>query len=581
MLGLNGLSRRKVRTGLTTATLVLITVAMICFTAGRSERREQATAIGPAPYQGLLINSEGQSPLAADEVSALRTQYGLNQPVVARTVWIGDEKWDTQERSNPRFSLSLGDQIAPLNSLIQWEAADPLAARVTLVAGALQLDAGKDRLPLAVSERTAEALGIVVKDLPKDGVELTLNGRAVVVTAIFQADSLEALRDLDGQQVLPFDIEAMAKLKRDKAGNIVARIDSPRISAAMVAIAPSGSLGLDVQFGFPRVVSAAVILDGVPYKEARAVISGHLERSGRSTAYGLDGTAWVGRMAEVSASGGAVELLVPLLIAALTVLNTMRGSVYERRTEIEVFNAVGIAPRYIAAMFFAEALVYAVVGAVLGYLLSLLLGRGLALAGWDAGLDLDVASLAPVWASLALAAAVFLSTWFPAQAAARIAAPADDAGWRLPVPDGDKLTIELPFAFDHRDRVGVLAFFARWFRDHGDGGAGSFQCAEPHLDVVGEPGAAVPRLACRMWLKPFDLGVAQDLTIELRPDPSGEFLAFLILERQTGTRESWLRLNQAFLTEARRHFLFWRAVDPGERGRLFTEGCTAVQGVPA
>ena len=34
----------------------------------------------------------------------------------------------------------------------------------------------------------------------------------------------------------------------------------------------------------------------------------------------------------------------------------MRGSVYERREEIFVYNAVGIAPRYVFAMFFSVTL---------------------------------------------------------------------------------------------------------------------------------------------------------------------------------------------------------------------------------
>ena len=63
-------------------------------------------------------------------------------------------------------------------------------------------------------------------------------------------------------------------------------------------------------------------------------------------------------------------VLIPLIIAAITVLNTIRGSVYERKEEIFVYNAVGIAPRHIFFMFFAEAFVYAVVGSVVGYILS-------------------------------------------------------------------------------------------------------------------------------------------------------------------------------------------------------------------
>jgi ABC-type antimicrobial peptide transport system permease subunit len=41
-------------------------------------------------------------------------------------------------------------------------------------------------------------------------------------------------------------------------------------------------------------------------------------------------------------------LFIPILIAALIVMNTMPGSVYERVREIGVFNAVGLAPSHSA-----------------------------------------------------------------------------------------------------------------------------------------------------------------------------------------------------------------------------------------
>ncbi len=89
---------------------------------------------------------------------------------------------------------------------------------------------------------------------------------------------------------------------------------------------------------------------------------------------------------------GLLDMLIPLIIAALTVLNTMKGSVYERRDEIAVYNAVGIAPRYIFFMFIAEAFVYAVVGSMLGYLLSQGTGRLLSALDLTGGMNM------PHWA---------------------------------------------------------------------------------------------------------------------------------------------------------------------------------------
>jgi hypothetical protein len=274
---------------------------------------------------------------------------------------------------------------------------------------------------------------------------------------------------------------------------------------------------------------------------------------------------------------GLLDLLIPLLIAGLTVLNTMRGSVYERRDEIFVYNAVGIAPRYVFFMFIAEAFVYAVVGSVLGYLLSQGTGRVLTVLNMTGGLNMTFASLATIYASLTIAGAVFLSTYFPARSAMEIAAPAEESGWSLPDPDEDELEFDLPFNFSQHGRVAVLAFFDRYLKDNGEGSAGRFFAGVPEVGISpdeeeGDSGGYVPQISTMIWLKPFDLAVCQRMTIMMPPDPeTGQYKARILLERQSGTRESWMRLNQGFVSLIRRHFLHWRAVTDAEREEMFAE----------
>jgi hypothetical protein len=280
---------------------------------------------------------------------------------------------------------------------------------------------------------------------------------------------------------------------------------------------------------------------------------------------------------------GTLELLIPLVIAALAVLNTMRGSVYERRDEIFVYNAVGIAPRYIFAIFFSEAFVFAVVGSVMGYILSQGVGRILYVMNWTGGLNMTFTSVVTIHASLAIMGAVFLSTFFPARSAMEIAAPAEDSGWDLPDPVGDEMSFALPFTFDAEARVAVLSFFHRYFLDHGEGSAGRFFAGPPQVGISDrtDPLAEnlpVPELAVTIWLKPFDLGVSQRLTIALPTDPeTGEFIAWITLTRLSGTRESWLRLNYGFVGLLRRNFLYWRAVSPSDRRVMFEEAGRLLQ----
>lgn len=585
-LGINGLSRRKVRTGLTCATLVLITFCLIAFISTRNNLIDTSVPTGVAAYQGFIARGlEGRS-LSDDEISALRVRYGLQHPVIIRRTMIGWVNFWDMSAHVPRPVLVLGEgegrRETISTGLLSWDNADPLLGRLKWLAGGLKRD-GLDPTvrAVAIPAEQAAVLGIDPGRFAAP-VTVTLSSQSLVVTGIFDSNSLRAVRDLDGRPVLPVDLAAMAKMRQGKDGSVLLSDNDPLMDPAKVLITDQFGSDPPVDNGGYRISACAVVLDGLGYKDARALIDSRLEQTGATVSYGLGAIAYTGRKARQSGMGGLSELIIPLLIAGLTVLNTMRGSVYERRDEIAVYNAVGIAPRFISAMFFAEALVFAVVGVVLGYLLALGVGRGLGALGWDTGLKIDYVSMTPVWASLALAAAVFISTWFPARAAAEIAAPSDDAGWKVPEPDGNRLSFALPFAFSARDRVGVLAFFNRVFVDHGEGGAGPFQCGVPQMSVRRSGEGPVAHIGCPIWLKPFDLGVAQELEISLRPDAeTGEWLAHLELTRSTGTREAWLRLNQGFIAGLRRSFLFWRAVDEPTRAELHAEAVRLLRGTYA
>ncbi len=262
----------------------------------------------------------------------------------------------------------------------------------------------------------------------------------------------------------------------------------------------------------------------------------------------------------------------------------MRGSVYERRDEIYVYNAVGIAPRYVFFMFLAEAVVYAVVGAMLGYLLSQGVGRILTEIGLTGGMNLTFTSIATIYASLAIGVVVILSTWFPARDAMRIAAPAEDSGWDIPEPDGNAMEFDLPFTFSAWERIAVLEFVYRFLRENGEGSAGRFLAGMPTFTVIetrasgekadsGPPDTGgpdyLPAIETMIWLKPFELGVSQRLSVTFPFDPdTGKYKAVARLDHRSGTQESWTRLNRGFIQLVRRHFLHWRIVPDADREEM-------------
>ncbi len=583
-LGLNNMHRRIVRTGLTCATLVLLTFAMICFTSINSDVVDSVTAVGKAAYQGLLIKPDRFAPISDAEFSALRDRYQYKYTLAPRRMTVGFQGWDRVNYNPDLEAVYEPTNALPtrkaMSSILELSPEEPLRGRIRLLTRTgwftkEMVKAEVDVPPVIIPQSLASALNVQGADVEAGAVKIKINGKQVRVQGIYDSASLSELRDIDGRDMLPFDVEAMRTIQVLN-GAVLADDSDPRLSAEGIVIAP-GSLGVSTR-GLRRLVSVAVCMPELTYKPAKKEIDQYLEQSGQATYYGLAGITYRGKRAREKSFAGLLELLIPLVIAAMTVLNTMRGSVYERRDEIFVYNAVGIAPRYIFVMFFSEAFVYSIVGSVLGYLLSQGLGKALTACGWTGGLNMTFASLNTIYASLAIMVSVFISTLFPARSAMQIAAPAEDSGWALPEPEDDQMAFALPFTFGVRDRIAVLAFFHRFFADHGEGSAGQFFSAIPGLDVaegestVPDQAGYIPRLETTIWLKPFDLGVSQELRIAMPRDPeTGEYIARVTLSRLSGSRESWLRLNKPFVTLLRQHFLYWRAVSPTERAGMFEE----------
>lgn len=585
LLGLNNMHRRPVRTGLTCGVLVLMTFVMICFTSVQSDVVEETIAITKAPYQEILVKKRDFEPLYS--VTGLVEEYGDRYALCEREMYLGEQYLG--QSYNPTLEITFQPQGGPprslrFDSIVKLAAAEPLQQNIKFLTKQRWFTPDQERdsdtlCPVMLPDAMAEKLGISVERVEQGDCEVRINGRRFAAQGIFEAESYSNLRDLDGLAVLPFDLEAMANVATLKSTAILAKDSDPRIPAENILICPARrNLQIQLPYGKPQRVSMAIAMPNASYKEAKAEIDSYLERKAEPVFYGLGGVAFRSKRTRETSIVGMLDLLLPLIIAALTVLNTMKGSVNERRDEIVVYNAVGIAPRYVFFMFFAEAFVYAVVGSVLGYLFSQGVGRILTALHFTGGMNMTFTSITTIYASLAIAAAVFLSTWFPARSAMQIATPAEESGWRLPEPQDDLLRFRLPFTFSSSDRIAILAFFERYLQDHGEGSAARFFAGQPKMGISGQldslaDGAYIPQISSTVWLKPFDLAVSQEMTLSAPTDEeTGEYIAEITLKRLSGTRESWLRLKVGFVRLIRRHILHWRAVSDEERREMFVEG---------
>ncbi len=591
MLGLNNMHRRKVRTGLTCASLVLMTFVMICFSSVQSNVVNRNRAVGKALYQGLLIRTPRFTPITLREIQALKERYGHAYPISIRAMMPGTYDPDTKRTVPVELAVTAGegDQavMRKARAALLFDAAEPLAPAMPLLTTngwftAAQQNIAEGAMPIILSDRMAERLRISIASVNAGQPPVSINGRPFFVQGIFDSSLFARIRDVDEENLLPFDIEALVSPRIQEINIILADAADPRVAAEDIILVLNGHLAPTDPSGI-RTVSAVVDMQAADYPTARREINAYLEQTSRQTCYGLDGIGYIARRARIRSLGGLIDLIIPLIIAGLTVLNTMKGSVYERRGEIFVYNAVGIAPRHVFFMFVAEALVYAVVGIMLGYVLAQGTGRILTELNLTGGLNMNFTSLSTVYASLAIAAATVLSTWFPARSAMEIAKPADDSGWRLPTPEGDALSFNLPFTFGRRDRIAVLGFFHTYFINHGEGSSGPFSAAKPKLGIreatdAIEKDAYVPAIAVTIWCKPYDLGVSQRIQIALETDPeTGEYISKMTLNRLTGTRDAWLRLNGPLVTRIRQHFLHWRAASEDMKEEFFVKAKALIE----
>lgn len=582
MLGLNNMHRRKVRTGLTCATLVLLTFVMISFTSVENDLVEENVALGSAGYQGLLIRKADFLPTSTQEAFALQGEFGDRYHVARRgmLVAVPDDQRTAQDKPEIFLASTGADGVVRQTSVwsyLKFEPTEPLREQIRLLPGGswfTEADLRLPRPPVMIPQRIALALNIAPEDVAAGVASVEIGGVLHPVRGIFDPESLLATRDLNGLDLLPYDIEFVPSPTSTPAGVMVPE-NAERIPPDRLIILPFVPTEFTVLGTNEIISSVAIAMPGVPFREASQTIETFLMQMGVPVYYGLDGVAYRGLIARQATMAGLVDLIIPLLIAGLTVLNTMKGSVYERRDEIFVYNAVGIAPRYVFFMFIAEAFVYAVVGSVLGYLLSQGAGRILTELGLTGGLNMTYTSITTIYASWTIMAAVFISTWFPARQAMEIATPAEEAGWSIPDPEEDELSFDLPFNFRHRGRFAIVAFFHRFLREHGEGSAGAFFAGMPEVYLSndpGHPGGKLPCITATTWLKPFDLGVSQQVTIDLPIDAvTGLYKGRIRIERLSGTRESWIRLNRAFIRTLRRQFLHWRAVPEADRDEMFEE----------
>lgn len=590
ILGISNMRRRKMRTVLTCATLILLTFTVMSFTSFDTglvfNKVETSYA---ATYQGVLLRRRDWGPLEEHAYYSIADYFRTSPDakIALRT-------WKTAPQVGDTLALEVRHAEDPertysAQALVGLSPAEAEVSRPQLLAGRwFTEEENRGQFVCILPKRMAEFLGIQQDDFVPGREAVRVSGDEYRVVGLVDGGAFYETRDLDNEPLTPVDFIEMQS-RKDQAEQ--ARASGGQDSAASeetlpelyihlegdnVLIIPSG---LSVQLG-ASIRSLAVKLDNRTSAELDHFLEDYVRRLKLILFAGMKSSKTGQGQVRLysSRSGQSVQglrgLFVPILIAALIVFNTMLGSVYERTREIGIYAAVGLAPVHISALFLAESCVYATMGSIIGYLLGQVIARMIVRFNIWTDLSVNYSSTSAVVTTLVVVATVILSTLFPAKKAAEISVPDETRKLKLPKPVGDEWVFDFPFTVSKAEAVALNLFLYDYFRAHDEDSIGRFCADQTQFSMVEEAGQPIYSLNSLVWIAPLDMGISQRVQIETReaPDDAKVDVLRFHIHRESGEVDTWRRMNTGFFRDLRKQLLIWRLVEAGYKRELTVRG---------
>ena len=600
-LGLANMRKRKLRTGLTGATIVMITFAMLCFTSTTTYIGEKDLTLQlekPAPYTGVLLRQPSQrrirrraeqylnNIIANMDLTGTDLAASTEPPVLNPAEDITYRYWWVQ---NPYFRTWRIHVKSPVTGL-----------QVSLTSG-LGLQGNEDRFTQVhrilpnwerfaelergfestqrggcyVAHEVADNLGV------KPGDTVLIGGRSMELVGTFDPDRLEEVEDLDGRNLMVLDYAAMSDTQKwmtvagdwdvtllatelQSGEGLTREENQPYVPASQTVVLPASFLrnyGLSAD---SHLRTMAIRTDSVETARAVAVETG--QRMAFPAYYGSpeDGSRILVFVPFFPKAPRSLWIL--MVLAGLIIFNTMMSSIAERKNEIYIYTSMGLAPLHIGVLFLAEAVTYGLMGSIFGYVAGQGLATFLGYLGWLGGMSLNYSGTQAIATMVMVVCITIISSIIPAYRAGRLAVPSNKMRWEVPAPKYGVISDRLPFTVTDKTANGTILFLHDYFDAHRDGAIGCFITDELILTQMmvntsddSDERLSVMKLRATVSLAPYDLGVRQGVEITIVPTDSPKILELAIsLYHESGQVNTWKRLNKTFLGDLRRQLLGWR-----------------------
>jgi ABC-type antimicrobial peptide transport system permease subunit len=335
------------------------------FTTIKSNRKQVRLDLGPdAPYKGLLLKKINWQSLPTQATDILVNSMTAKSKPAPR-VWL--------EANTPTTPVTVplrsGRTELEIHGLIGLSPEEAAVTGLNKVLSSGRWFKESDNQAIILEDQMAEQLGVT----EGENKLITLWGIPFTVIGTFNGEVFDKVVDLDGEPLTPVIFPDEADLEISDAeqdaiesGDDILSFQSryQHIPASQTAIIPAKTL-----------LAAGGHLKNIaikPLNEADipSIATRLTDRFNLAIFTGEKDGIRLYNISDTMNYSGVPNIIIPLLISILIVLNTMISSVYERKGEIAVYTSVGLAPSHVSFLFVAEAIALAVISVVLGYLVA-------------------------------------------------------------------------------------------------------------------------------------------------------------------------------------------------------------------
>ena len=549
-LGIHNMRRRRFRTTLMLLTIILMTVGLISFLSISPLAMIRASKIEglTPPYRGILLKIpkeyEGALAIGHKILDDLITKYG-DVAIIAPRMWMYPFTGMHQ------FAVEFNGKIwySPAISGVTPEETEITNVKAALIKGRWFMPG--DRWTCIIGSGMADALGI--KTLP---VTVRLFGCPLTVVGIVDDEIINALKDLDGEiPITPLDMEKMTRFKMTtiKGSVLLVPYNTLKSLAEIGSSRMEGSISLiAMKFSDEKLIR----------KVAEEIFMQYL----LDTYFSVGDKVYVFSKVKSYQIIGWQYQIIPMILVLLSMISTFISSIHERTREIHIFGTVGLSPFEVSVLFLAEAVIYAILGGLLGYIiavnLQLVLGSFLLLPPLNPS-----SSFVTTIIGLEMLL-IISSTAYPMFIASRMVVPSLERKWKVPTkPVEDTWYIPFPFYLkSDREAKGIMVFMTELIKGHCDRNSEVFITENMWYSEERKKDEELKILGFHARLHPLESALRQRVEFIISKDLKSERQRFgMRIFRLSGPRSDWEHVNYGFINLFRKHLLLWRSLPREER----------------